>query len=58
MAYEFDAIGDIGFTDSYVATKYLGSDIDGVCPGSPGFSTHYNSWQFRNTADPVLLPHK
>ena len=55
LAYEFDAIGDIGFTDSYVATKYLGSDIDGICPSSPNFEVNYNTWQFRNTADPLYF---
>ncbi|MEM9935486.1 MAG: hypothetical protein AAF824_17810 [Bacteroidota bacterium] len=55
LAYEFDAIGDIGFTDSYVASKYLGSDIDGICPGSPSFGVNYNAWQFRNTADPLYF---
>ena len=26
IAYEFDAAGDVGFTDSYVGIQYLGSD--------------------------------
>lgn len=55
MGYEFDAQGDVGFTDSYVATKYLGSDINGLCPSNPGFKVHFNTWQFRNSADPLFF---
>jgi len=55
MGYEFDAIGDIGFTDSYVATKYLGSELNGVCVNNPNFRTHFNTWQFRNSADPLYF---
>lgn len=55
MGYEFDAIGDIGYTDSYVGTKYLGSEINGNCPASPNFKPHFNSWQFRNSADPLFF---
>jgi len=45
VAYEFDADGDIGFTDSYVRIQFLGSDyeIDKV---------NFVNWQFRNTTDP------
>ena len=55
MGYEFDAIGDVGFTDSYVGTKYLGAEINGSCPTSPDFATHFNTWQFRNSADPLFF---
>lgn len=55
MAYEFDAIGDIGFTDSYVATKYLGAEVNGRCPASPNFEVHFNTWQFQNSADPLFF---
>ncbi|MBN1302365.1 MAG: hypothetical protein JW995_14205 [Melioribacteraceae bacterium] len=45
IAYEFDAAGDIGFTDSYIGIQYLGSDTE--------FDTvAFTSWQFRNTDDP------
>lgn len=48
IAYEFDATGDIGFTDSYVGIQYLGS--------SAMFdSANFVSWQFRNTTDPNLF---
>lgn len=56
IAYEFDATGDIGFTDSYIGIQFLGST-----PSLPeqfivGIdtlpSTNFVSWQFRNTGDP------
>lgn len=52
LAYEFDATGDIGFTDSYVASKFLGAEINGEFPNNPNFEVHFNTWQFRNTTDP------
>ncbi|MEL6592136.1 MAG: hypothetical protein AAFQ87_13945 [Bacteroidota bacterium] len=55
MGYEFDALGDIGFTDSYLGLKYLGSEQSGACPASPNFGVHYNTWQFRNSADPLFF---
>lgn len=55
MGYEFDATGDIGYTDSYVATKYLGAELNGGCISSPGYQVHFNSWQFRNSADPLYF---
>lgn len=57
IAYEFDAAGDIGFTDSYIGILHLGSD-----PKLPENylyeetdtlpTTNFVSWQFRNTSDP------
>lgn len=45
IAYEFDAAGDIGFTDSYVGIQLLGTtNTDG--------SAHFVSWQYKNTSDP------
>ncbi len=52
MGYEFDATGDVGYTDSYIATKFLGAEINGFPPTSPNFKVHFNTWQFRNSADP------
>lgn len=44
IGYEFDATGDVGFTDSYIGVQFLGADVD--------FDTSaYVSWQFRNTDD-------
>ncbi|MCA2005509.1 MAG: hypothetical protein LDL01_06895, partial [Ignavibacterium sp.] len=48
IAYEFDATGDIGFTDSYVGIQFLGSNADFD-------SVNFVSWQFRNTSDPNLF---
>lgn len=56
IAYEFDATGDVGFTDSYLGVQFLGSTpnlqnsfitLTDTLP-----STNFVSWQFRNTDDP------
>jgi hypothetical protein len=57
MGYEFDATGDIGFTDSYLGVQFLGStpvldslfilSDDDTIP-----SVNFVSWQFQNTSDP------
>ncbi len=48
LAYEFDYDGDPGFTDSYLGIKYLGSipKVD---------TAYFQSWQFRNTTDPIYF---
>jgi len=57
LAYEFDAAGDLGFSDSYLGVLYCGSEpklpnkypisfIDSIP------SVNFVSWQFRNTDDP------
>jgi hypothetical protein len=56
MAYEFDATGDIGFTNSYIGVKFLGSTpygrtISDTLPTGRNFVT----WQFRNTVDPTYF---
>ncbi len=56
MAYEFDATGDIGFTNSYIGVKFLGSTPYGrtlldTLPTGRNFVT----WQFRNTVDPTYF---
>ena len=45
IAYEFDAAGDIGFSDSYIGLQFLGSDKQTQ-------SVNFVNWQFRNTTDP------
>jgi hypothetical protein len=55
LAYEFDATGDVGFTDSYVGIKYLGGELNGACPANESFDIHYNTWQFQNTSDPLYF---
>ena len=48
VAYEFDANGDPGFTDSYIGVQFLGAD-------TPYDSVNYVNWQFRNTSDPLFF---
>ncbi|MCZ6898657.1 MAG: hypothetical protein O7F74_00315 [Bacteroidetes bacterium] len=57
VAYDFDAAGDIGFTDSYIGILHLGSDpeLPDKYPSGPIDSlpsVNFVSWQFRNTTDP------
>lgn len=56
IGYEFDATGDIGFTDSYLGVQFLGSSPtlqDFYILGNDTLpSVNYTSWQFRNTDDP------
>lgn len=56
MGYEFDATGDVGYTNSYIGIKFLGSTPYGrtlldTLPTGRNFVT----WQFRNTVDPVYF---
>jgi len=55
IAYEFDAAGDIGFTDSYIGILYLGADpklADYFIIDADSLPTiAFTSWQFRNTSD-------
>ena len=55
MAYEFDAIGDVGYTDSYIGTKFLGAEFNGSCNFTTNAKVHYNTWQFRNSANPLYF---
>jgi len=56
IAYEFDATGDVGYTDSYVGIQQLGSTpslSDNIISGTDTLPTvNYVSWQFKNTVDP------
>jgi hypothetical protein len=56
IAYEFDATGDIGYTNSYVGIQQLGSSPSishKILVGTDSISTvNYVSWQFNNTVDP------
>lgn len=58
MDYEFDAAGDIGYTDSYIGLKFLGAE-DQYGFHHPrldtNFKNHYNSWQYKNSADPLYF---
>ncbi|GBD87329.1 hypothetical protein BMS3Abin03_01261 [bacterium BMS3Abin03] len=57
IAYEFDAAGDLGFSDSYIGILFCGSEPNlteyipsGVSDSIP--TANFVSWQFRNTDDP------
>ncbi|NUQ80207.1 MAG: hypothetical protein HUU10_01225 [Bacteroidetes bacterium] len=55
--YAFDANGDIGFTDSYVALSYLGTFYQNQLINrktDPGHKLNYQYWGFRG-ADPASL---
>ncbi len=56
IAYEFDATGDIGYTDSYVGIQQLGSTPalpQKIQAGNDSLPTvNFVSWQFRNAVDP------
>ena len=44
IAYEFDAAGDVGFSDSYIGIQFLGAS-------EKVNEVNFTSWQFRNTDD-------
>jgi len=51
IGYEFDAAGDLGFTESYVGVQYLGAELNGELYTPelrPDFEVNFNSWQFRS----------
>ncbi len=57
IAYEFDAAGDLGFSDSYIGIQFLGSepnfpDYYSYGPDDSLSSVNFVTWQFRNTDDP------
>lgn len=54
MWYEYDYNGDPGFTDSYVAFKFLGINPMPLNE-TANQRMHYTIWQFRNTTDPIYF---
>ena len=57
IAYEFDAAGDLGYSDSYVGIQFLGSDPElpnkyPISLEDSLTSVNFVTWQFRNTDDP------
>lgn len=56
MGYEFDANGDVGFTNSYIGIKFLGSTPYGVTQAdTTPVGRNFVTWQFRNTVDPTYF---
>ncbi len=55
MAYEYDADGDVGYTDSYIGIQYLGSTpeakSDNIIP-----STNFNTWSHNGTDANFFTP--
>lgn len=45
LAYEFDATGDVGFTDSYIGIQFLGSSVHQD-------SANFVTWKYKSTTDP------
>lgn len=56
IAYEYDATGDVGYTNSYVGVQFLGSTptLDSIfIVGTDTLpSVNFVSWQYKNTSDP------
>ncbi len=58
LAYEFDAKGDTLYTQSYIGTKFLGSEdkFGFQHPQlNPSLKGHYTTWQFNNSIDPIFF---
>lgn len=56
MGYEFDATGDVGFTNSYIGIKFLGSTPFGITQQDTNrVPVNFVTWQFRNTVDPLYF---
>ncbi len=56
MGYEFDAAGDVGFTNSYIGIKFLGSTPYGhTMADTLPVNRNFVTWQFRNTVDPTYF---
>lgn len=70
LAYCYDAAGDVGFTESYVAQKFLGAEdkngfhhpnldstfnINTNTWEADAFRVHYNAWQFNNSSNPLFF---
>jgi len=70
LAYCFDATGDVGFTDSYIGQKFLGSEdkfgfhhpaLDSTYNKiedrwiRENFMSNYQTWQFNNSSNPIFF---
>lgn len=58
LAYTYDNNGDIGFTESYFAHKFLGAELNGQFyhpNNKKNLKAHYNAWTWGNTSLPLLF---
>lgn len=58
MAYVYDATGDVGFTESYFAHKFLGAeDKTGFLHPQidTSFKARYQTWIFNNASQPLFF---
>lgn len=56
LGYEFDSNGDVGFTNSYIGVKFLGSTPFGTTTNDTiPIPRYFVTWQFRNTVDPIYF---
>ncbi|GIV44062.1 MAG: hypothetical protein KatS3mg035_1185 [Bacteroidia bacterium] len=59
IGYEFDATGDIGFTNSYIGLKFLGAEYQNQFFHTlmdTAFKTFFNSWTFRDFSSSYRTP--
>lgn len=59
IGYEFDATGDIGFTNSYIGLKFLGAEFNGQffhTQLDTSFKTFFNSWTFKDFSSSYRTP--
>lgn len=59
LGYEFDAAGDVGFTDSYIGLKFLGSEYGNQFYHptlDTSFKLKFNSWSFRDFDSQYFTP--
>ncbi|HJY64335.1 MAG TPA: hypothetical protein VJ455_09280 [Ignavibacteria bacterium] len=56
LGYEFDSNGDVGFTNSYIGIKFLGSTPFGrTSADTIAVRRNFVTWQFRNTVDAIYF---
>ncbi len=63
LGYEFDAAGDVGFTDTYFGLKFLGATYSGQFyhprrqpTPPPDFRVNFQSWTFRDFSGAFRSP--
>jgi len=59
VGYEFDATGDVGFTNSYIGLKFLGAEYQNRFYHSKldtSFKTFFNSWTFKDFTSSYRTP--